>query len=100
MLLTQVASTSMEIQTLMVPLRVGIGIITEGKITTMQTITIIMGAEVEPSMMQTDGQSFNAEYVICGVILRGIVQRQTHPNYCADGADPAITKIPSVQSLE
>ena len=87
-------------QTLMVPLRVGIGIIAEGKITTMRTITIIMGVEVKPSMMQIDSRSFNAEHVICGVILRRIVQRQTHPNYYADGADPAITKIPSVQSLE
>ena len=85
----------------MVPLQVGTGIIAEGETTTtMQTITITMAVEVESSMMQTDDQSFNVEHVICGVILRGIVQRKTHPNYYADGADPVITKIPSVQSLE
>ena len=82
----------METKTLMVPLRVDTEIIAEGKTTTMPTI--IMGAAVEFSMMQTVGRSFNAEHVICGVTLPGIVQWQTHRNYYADGADPTTMKMP------
>ena len=87
-------------QTLMVPLRVGTGIIAEGKTTTMRTITITIVAEAESNMMRADDRSFNAEHVIYGVILRGIVQRQTHRNYYANGADPAIMKMPSARNLE
>ena len=90
-----------ETRIVQVPHPEDIGIIAEGKITTMmQTITIIMGAIVELSMMQTDGRSFNAEHVICGVILRGIVQQQTHRNYYVDGADSATMRMQSAQSLE
>ena len=79
-----------------VPRQEGTKIINEGKTTTtMRTITITMAAKVESSMMQTDDRSFNAEHVICGVILRRIVQQKTHQNYYVDGADLEIMKMPS-----
>lgn len=59
-----------------------------------------MEAEVEPSMMQTDGRSFNAEHVICGVILRRICTAANTPKllcrWCRPG-DHEDSKCPKAR---